>query len=252
MLLIREIHRPLSLGKDGGRLSVMHGSGREPGNPFVFVLVVVVLKDGTTPRVGVRVAVEAVGIRGSVLGGFEERFRIRIVVADARARQRAHDPEGLIQIVQIFGDLNAAAIRVRGELITDDALARARRANEALRERRRFVARQHPRDDIATEEIEYDIQFVALAFDRTFEVGHIPRPHLIRLRGDQTRHGVRWVRALSAPRADFVRAGQPSVERPHTAHVRPFIEQRRVHLRGRTIDKAGIAQVRQHLLLCGR
>jgi len=59
------------------------------------------------------------------------------------------------------------------------------------------------------------------------------------------------MRALPAPRPHFVRARQQSVERPHTTVVRAFVEQRGVHLRRRAIDKAGIAQVGQHLRLCG-
>ena len=53
VLLIRGVHGPLSLGEDAWRLPGVHGGGREPRQAFVFVLVVVVVKERTTPRLGV-------------------------------------------------------------------------------------------------------------------------------------------------------------------------------------------------------
>lgn len=50
----------------------------------MFMPVVIMVKERATPRLGVRVVVEALRIRGGVLGGLEERFRIGIIVADAR------------------------------------------------------------------------------------------------------------------------------------------------------------------------
>ena len=53
--LIGGIHHGLALGEDAGSVTEVHGRRREPGEAFVFVLVVVVGEEGRTPRVGARV-----------------------------------------------------------------------------------------------------------------------------------------------------------------------------------------------------
>ena len=89
-----------------------------------------------------------------VFGGLERRPGKWVVIADPRSRQRSDDPQVLIARVQILGRLHAAAITVRGQLSGDDAVALARCANEPLRQCGRFAPRQHPRDDVATKQIE--------------------------------------------------------------------------------------------------
>jgi len=167
LVLVRAVHGGLPLRQDGRRIAVMHRGRCQEGEPGVPVLLVVVLKERGTPHLGVSEVVEALRIRGRVFGGLELRLGKWVAIADPRSRQRSDDPQVLIQRVQVLRRLNAAAITVRGQLPGDDAMALTGRANQPLRQGSRFAPRQHPRDDVATEEIEDHIERVAFAFDRT-------------------------------------------------------------------------------------
>lgn len=61
---------------------------------------------------------------------------------------------------------DTAAITVRGQLACDDAMAGTGRANQVLRQYGGFASRQHPRNDVATAEIEHHIERIAFAIDR--------------------------------------------------------------------------------------
>ena len=111
MLQVGGIHHRLALREDRLRATLMHGGRGQPRDPFVLVFVVVVVKEGTTPCGGRSKSVKPVGKGGRILGGLEERFRIRVTAADARPRERTRNAELLI----------TAAIRIRDEWIADNA-----------------------------------------------------------------------------------------------------------------------------------
>ena len=84
MLLIRPVQSGLPLRGDGGRIAVMHGGRRQEGEPGMPMRLIVVLKERGTPRLGVSDVVEALHIRGRVLGGLERRLGKRVVDLLAR------------------------------------------------------------------------------------------------------------------------------------------------------------------------
>jgi hypothetical protein len=72
-------------------------------------------------------AVEATGMYGRVPRALEQRFRVRIVIAHARARLRRRNPKIFMQREQIFRGVNTLAITTRRELASRNPLAATRR-----------------------------------------------------------------------------------------------------------------------------
>ncbi len=240
------LHGDDALREHRGRGAVVHRRRREIRDAGMPMLRVVRHEEIRTPLLGVREAVEAAGIHGRVLRGFEERFRVRIVIAHARARQRRRDPEIVVEGVQILRGLNATAITMRGELAPRNPVAATRGRDQPLRECHRLPRCQHPGDDIATVEVQHDVEFVPLAFGPTFQFRDIPRPHLIRCRRREARDGVRGMRPLRATLAHFLLRRQHAIHRARAAQIRPFIEQHCMHLCRGLIDEAVAVQLRQH------
>ena len=124
MPLVRGVHRRMALGKDGRRIAVMHCRRRQKRAAGMPVRVAVVLGKRVVPALRMDEVVKAGWIARRVLRRFELRFEVRVVVADARSGQRAHDAEILIRVVQVLCDLDVAAITVRGELARDGSCRR--------------------------------------------------------------------------------------------------------------------------------
>ena len=108
-----------------------------------------------------------------------------------------------------LGGHRRAAVGVDGQLVTPDALLGAGLADQHLGQRGGFAAGDHPADDVAGEDVQDHVQVVVGPLRRAAQLGDVPRPHLIRLVGDQFRfHGAGWVAC---------RRGVPGSRRPGAA-----------------------------------
>ena len=217
ILRVRAFHRAMALRQHRRRVAAVHHGRGAVGNPGMAVLRVVVGEEVCAPLLRVREVGEAVGIAGAILGRLEERLDMRVVVADAWPREGAHDAEVFVERMQVFRDLNAAAVTVRGELAGQNTVSAAGRRDEALGQRGRLAPREHPRDDVPTVQIQHDIQFVVLPFRWTAQLGDVPRPDLIRLCGREARYRVDRVPALRPALPHFVVRGEHAVHRAWTA-----------------------------------
>ena len=86
-------HGAVPLRQHGGRVAAVDHGGRAVGDPRMLVHRVVVRDERGAPRLGVGEVGEAVGRAGAIRGRLEERLDLRVVVADAWPRERAHEAE---------------------------------------------------------------------------------------------------------------------------------------------------------------
>ena len=149
--------------------------------------------------------------------------------------------------VEVFRHLNAPAISVRRQLARHDPLAEARGANEVLRSRRRCLPRQHPRDDVAAEEIQHDIQRIPLPVHRAFELGDVPRPPVIRRARHEPRNSTRGMRAQGPPFAHFGLRVEQALHRADAADIETVVEERGVDLCRGCITESVVVQIREGL-----
>ena len=99
-----------------------------------------------------------------------------------------------------------------------------------------------PRDDVAAEDVEHQVEFVVLAAPGPLQLGDVPTPDDVRSGGDQFGLHLRGVGGLPTTLADLaVRPQQPVVRRLR-GQVDALVEQRVEHLRGGAVDEARRAQ----------
>ena len=106
-----------------------------------------------------------------VLHGPELRFGERIVVAHAGPRMTGVDTQVREEQRDELAPHGRAAVRVNRELVRGDALLQAGCRNQALRQVRILVARDHPAHRVAAEEVEDDVQRVVEVRDRALSLG---------------------------------------------------------------------------------
>ena len=99
------------------------------------------------------------------------------------------------------------AIGVQGQGAWDDVLFRDGVGDQLFGERGRLAQREHPPDDIATEDIEDDVEVITSPLRGPLELGDIPRPHLVGPGGEELGLGLHRVSALITPLTDLVVGG---------------------------------------------
>jgi len=84
---------------------------------------------------------------------------------------------------------------------------------------------RHPPNDIATENIQDDIQIVVGPLDRPFELGDIPGPNLVRFGGQQLGLGVHGMRSHGPPFLNFLMGGQEAIHGSYRTQIVPFFQE---------------------------
>ncbi len=107
----------------------------------------------------------------------------------------------------------------------------------------------HPADHVAAEDVEDHVQVEVGPLDRALELGDVPGPDLVRLRGQRARA---WrsdgCRSWSRRSRTSLRVGQDPVHRPRRAEVGVLLEQRGVDLGRRCVAEAlGVQRVEDRL-----
>ena len=186
-----------------------------------------------------------------VLHGPELRFGERIVVAHAGPRMTGVDAQIREEQRDELAPHRRATVRMNGELVRGDALLQAGRRNQALRQVRIFVARDHPAHRVAAEEVEDDVQRVVAVRDRALEFGDVPRPDLIRARCHELGCGIRRMPGLGAPLAHFRGRREHPIHCARGTEVPLLLEQRGMDFGGRLVDEPLAVQHVEHRLAFG-
>lgn len=133
-----------------------------------------------------------------------------------------------------------------GELIAPDAFLRATRDDERLSEGGGFARREHPPDDVATENIKDHGDLAPVPSRRPFEFGDIPTSKRIRRCREQLGRGVRGMASLCAALAYFLMRGEVAMHRALGAVIHALVERYDAHLRRCEIETAIVMQSRAH------
>src|SRR5690606_16055690 len=212
--------------------------GREEAQAFVMVVIVIPAEEVMAPVTTVPRIAKTAGVVGLILRGVKERLLVRVVVRDARPRVTAVDPEGGEQFGETVGCHGSTAVLVDDELAGLDAVARDGLREELLGESAVLTLGHHPRDDVAAEEVEDDVEVEEDAADEGGELRDVPGPDLVRSRGDEPRNRVLPTLSVVTPFAQFTALAEEPVHRPNRAEKPPLFEQGRVNLPRRLVDEA--------------
>ena len=112
---------------------------------------------------------------------------------------RLDDPEIGQQQCDGFAAHRAAPVGMQSELAGLNAVLCARLGDEPLGERGALVGRNHPADDVPTEDVEDDVQMKVRPLDRAEQLGDVPAPDFVGPRRQQFRRGVVRAPDLIAP-----------------------------------------------------
>jgi hypothetical protein len=97
---------------------------------------------------------------------------------------------------------------------------------------------QHPSHGIAAEDIEDHIKIIVRPFDRSFELGNIPGPDLIRTPGQKLRSGIDGMGKLVSAFSNLSLLLENPIHGPNGTKVGSFVKQRCIDSPGRPVDKA--------------
>ena len=186
-----------------------------------------------------------------VLQGPELRVGERIVVAHAGPRMTGVDAQVREEQRDESAAHGRAAIRMDRELLRGNALLQAGGRNQAIRQVRSLVARDHPAHGVAAEEVEDDVQRVVEVRDRALELGDVPRPDLIRARRHELGFRIRRMPGLGASVAHFAGRREHAIHRARGTEVRLLLEHRGMDCGGRLVDEALAVQHVEHRLALG-
>ena len=178
----------LQVERDG--LAVMNGVWRQLTDAAVAANGVVPLEELSAMSAGVLDRAEARREVGSVLQGFELRFRERIVVRDVRTAVSFDDVEIDEQSGHRLGAHAGTAVGMQGQSARIDVLLLNRIGDELLGQFRRFARSDHPADNVAAEDVEDDVEMEVTPLDWPLYFRDIPTPHFVGPDRQQFRFGI--------------------------------------------------------------
>ena len=143
-------------------------------------------------------AAKAHGEVGAVFHGLELRLRIGIVIRGVRATVALGHVQVNQQTGHRLGAHGGAAICVQRERTRHHIVTAHGIGNELLGQLSAFARRDQPTYDVATEDVQDDVEVEASPLGRSLELGDVPRPDLVGCDGQQLRSGIGWVAALAA------------------------------------------------------
>src|SRR6266508_6721394 len=127
---------------------------------------------------------------------------------------------------------------MQGQLIRQDPLLDAGFVDQLLGQDVRLAIGEQPARDVATEDVDDDVQIVKGSLRRAQQLGDIPTPQLIGGGSHQFRFGMVGVTKLSASYPHLLILLKNAVHRPPGAEATFFVEQGGVYLARRLINKA--------------
>jgi hypothetical protein len=215
--------------------------------PAVMMVVVVPAKERLTERAAIFDRSEAVRKLRAVFERSELGFGKRIVVGHVWPAVRFGDAEIGQEQRDGLAAHRATAVRVDRQLAWLNVVLRAGLGDQSLGEDGALARREHPPDDVATEDVEDHIEIEVGPLGWPEELGDVPAPDFIGARGQQLGRGVVAPPHLIAALFDFVRRLEDPVHRARRAKIGALIEQRGMDLRRRLIDEPRVEEI-QHAL----
>ena len=163
------------------------------------------------PLSGVVIVSEATGVARPVLGGLELAFAERIVVAHARSREASFYAQVREQIAEAVRDHRRATVLMDDQLIRLDRPARQDLAEQVTSQAGVLLARDHPADGIAAEQVQDDVQAQVEAADDHRQLRDVPSVDLVGAGRFQLRLDVVLCRALGAAFARFFSPAEQAI-----------------------------------------
>ncbi len=173
-----------------------------------------------------------------VLGSFEERFDVRVVIGNMRAGMALGYTEIGEQERDWFRSHRATAICMYGELLGIYAFFLDRFGEQHACQRGALTIGDHPADDVATIDVDDDVEVKIRPLLRTMQFGDIPGKNLARRGCAQFRLHVRRTRGLIASLADFPGAVKNPIHRGQRAMIDAFVQERCVNIGHAAIDES--------------
>lgn len=124
----------------------------------------------------------------AIFQGFEQRFRIRVVVAHGRAAKRRDDAEPLQGREHGSPLHRTAVVGMQDDLPRPQAFALNNILHQFAGPLAAFFLKYLPTHNLTAKDIEEQVEIVKLAFDRRRQIGNIPTINLVR-RGSSQRAG---------------------------------------------------------------
>lgn len=204
----------------------------------VVVFKVIPVEIALVPLTRVADAVKPSGVIRLILGGFELTLAEGVVVAHTGPTVAAGDTIPLAHQVQVStGNHGSAPILVDNELARANSVALQRLVHQLLRQRTVFLARNHPGQHKAAEQIHNHIQRQVMpSLDRR-QFCDVPGPSLVRCLGDDARHCMVLCRALSTTLALRTIDSEQPIHGADRAQVLAALEQSLVNLLRWLINK---------------
>jgi hypothetical protein len=165
--------RLLSLLCDRGDVAKEDIVRREEREPRMVMVLVVPGEEILAPPPCVREIAEATRIVGLILCRAKARFRERIVIRDARSRVAAFNAELAQELREAVAGHGRASVLVHDKVAGIDTVAADRLGEQLLGQRAVFMGGDHPRDDVAAEQVQHNVQVQehAALKGREFRVG---------------------------------------------------------------------------------
>ena len=116
---------------------------------------------------------------GAVFHGLELRLRIGVVIRGVGAAVALGHVQVNQQTGHRLGAHGSAAIRVQRERTGHHIVTGHCIGNELLGQLGALARRNQPAYDVATEDVQDDVEVKASPFGRPFELGDVPRPDLV-------------------------------------------------------------------------
>ena len=163
----------------------MQRTGRQQANAAVVMFIVVPVEKLAAKCQRVFVASKTLGEVGPILQRFILAFRERIVIGNVRAAVRFGDSQRSQQMSNLMRCHRRAAVAVNDQLAGLDSLFFDRFLNQLFGQISTLAMGQHPANSAATVNVDDRVKVVIGPFLGPFELGDVPRPHLIGAAGQQ-------------------------------------------------------------------
>jgi hypothetical protein len=172
----------LALGEDGPIIAAMTLLGRDEADTAVAVRVVIAVHELLHPSAGLVEAGKATdGVIRTVLAGAEQRLGIRIIVAGAGSAIGSGNPEPIQRRQQRLAFHRAAVVGMQDKQLVDTALSQHRPTHHLSRIVGGLALVDLPADDLATVEIDDEVEVEKQPLEWPRQPTNIPR-HAVDLR----------------------------------------------------------------------
>jgi len=231
-----------------GCVSEMDGFGSKVADACVAVDGVVPRKEAATEGARVFDAAETGGEIGLIFEGFERCFREGMVIGGVGAAMALGDPQVSEEPGDGLGGHGGTTISMHHKLTRQNLLFAGRLGDQAFSERCLLPVGKQPASDIATVDVQEDIEGEEVPLLWTLQFGDIPAPDVIGFGRQEFGLLIHRMDTLVPTVPALSRLGEEAVHRPLGGEETAFIEERGVHFRRSRVHKAVTMEDLRHRL----